>query len=79
MGIKNLTELGVYEAMSEYAQGSDGSIIKKAPIRAKSNFWHPGKKRKQTRTVGKPRKPKTIKLIVGGKWNYEEYVGNNGQ
>ena len=36
-------------------------------------------KRKQTRRLVKPRKPKTKKLIAGGKWNYETYVGNNGQ
>lgn len=56
-----------------------GSRLKKAPIRAKGDRWHPGKKRKQTRTLVQPRKPKTKTLMSGNKYNYEKYVGRNSQ
>ena len=56
-----------------------GSKVKKAPIAAKGDRWHPGKKRKQTRTLVKPRKPKTKTLMSGNKYDYEKYVGRNSQ
>ena len=56
-----------------------GSKLKKAPITAKGDRWHPGKKRKQTRTLVKPRKPKTKTLMSGNKYDYEKYVGKHSQ
>tara|TARA_Y100000593_G_scaffold7074_1_gene13310 strand:- start:4300 stop:4539 length:240 start_codon:yes stop_codon:yes gene_type:complete len=79
MGIANLAEVMASEGIKEYAQSSGGSLVKKAPVKAKGNRWHPGKKRKQTRTLVKPRKPRTKTLMSGNKYNYEKYVGRNSQ